>query len=86
LENVFISPTFPEEEDAFDPFGFAEPLEPLTPSIVAAFRAMSEVETVTPVLNLPSNMEVSQAIYHAKTRGSWSVGVVEESDRAFLAK
>ena len=62
LENVFISPTFPEEEDAFDPFGFAEPLEPLTPEMVAAFRAMSEVETVTPVLNLPSNMEVSMAL------------------------
>jgi ABC-type lipoprotein export system ATPase subunit/ABC-type lipoprotein release transport system permease subunit len=62
LENVFISPTFPEEEDAFDPFGFAEPLEPLTPEMVAAFRAMPQVETVTPVLNLPSNMDVSMTI------------------------
>ena len=34
----------------------------------------------------PSNMEISQAVYHAKTRGSWSLGVVEESDQAFLAK
>ncbi len=59
LENVFISPTYPEEEDAFDPFGFAEPLVPLTPEIAAAFSAMSEVASVTPVLNLPSNMEVS---------------------------
>jgi macrolide transport system ATP-binding/permease protein len=58
LENVFISPTFPEE-DAFDPFGFAEPLVPLTPEIAASFRAMPEVESVTPVLNLPTNMEVS---------------------------
>lgn len=62
LENVFISPTFPEEDDAFDPFGFVEPEEPLTPEVVAAFRAMPEVESVTPVLNLPSNMEVSLAI------------------------
>lgn len=62
LENVFISPTFPEEDDAFDPFGFTEPLEPLTPEIVAAFRAMPEVESVTPVLNLPSNMEVSLSL------------------------
>ena len=59
LENIFISPTFPEEEDAFDPFGFAEPLVPLNPEIVTAFRAMPEVESVSPVLNLPSNMEVS---------------------------
>jgi ABC-type antimicrobial peptide transport system permease subunit len=59
LENVFISPTFPEDEDAFDPFGFSEPLVPLTPEIVAAFSSMPEVESVTPMLNLPSNMEVS---------------------------
>jgi len=61
LENVFVSPTFPEEDEAFDPFGLSEPLEPLTPKIVAAFRAMPEVASVTPVLNLPSNMEVSLA-------------------------
>jgi ABC-type lipoprotein export system ATPase subunit len=59
LENVFISPTFPEDDDAFDPFGFAEPLVPLTPEIAATFSAMPEVESVTPVLNLPSNMEIS---------------------------
>jgi ABC-type lipoprotein export system ATPase subunit/ABC-type lipoprotein release transport system permease subunit len=62
LENVFVSPTFPKEQDAFDPFGFAEPLEPLTPEIVTAFRTMPEVESVTPVMNLPSNMEVSLAL------------------------
>ncbi len=59
LENVFISPTFPEEDNAFDPFGFAEPDVPITPEIVAAFRMLPEVETVTPVLDLPSNMEAS---------------------------
>jgi ABC-type lipoprotein export system ATPase subunit/ABC-type antimicrobial peptide transport system permease subunit len=62
LENVFISPTFPEEDAVFDPFGFAEPLEPLTPAMVAIFRAMPEVESVTPVLNLPPNMEVNLGI------------------------
>ncbi|MFN2235849.1 MAG: FtsX-like permease family protein, partial [Anaerolineales bacterium] len=61
LENVFISPTFPEGEDAFDPFGFAEPLQPLTPEMVTIFRNLPEVESVTPILNLPSNMEVSIA-------------------------
>lgn len=58
LENVFISPTFPEEEDVFDPFGLAEPDEPLTPDIVAVFRSMPEVQSVTPVLNLPSSLDV----------------------------
>jgi ABC-type lipoprotein export system ATPase subunit/ABC-type lipoprotein release transport system permease subunit len=61
LENVFVSPTFPEEDETFDPFGIAEPLEPLTPDIARAFRSMPEVVAVTPVLNLPSNMEVSLA-------------------------
>ncbi|MGD9093651.1 MAG: ABC transporter ATP-binding protein/permease, partial [Anaerolineales bacterium] len=59
LENVFVSPTFPDEERAFDPFSITEPEEPLTPEVVAAFRAMPEVVSVTPVLNLPSNLEVS---------------------------
>ena len=59
LENVFISPTFPEEDDAFDPFGVAKPEQPLTPDTVAAFRDLPEARTVTPVLNLPYNMEVS---------------------------
>jgi ABC-type lipoprotein release transport system permease subunit len=59
LENVFISPTFPQEDQAFDPFGIAEPEEPLTPEIAAIFRELPEVASVTPVLNLPSNMEVS---------------------------
>ena len=30
--------------------------------------------------------EVNAAIQHAKTRGAWSLGVVEESDRAYLAQ
>ncbi|MBT3212395.1 MAG: ATP-binding cassette domain-containing protein [Planctomycetaceae bacterium] len=59
LENVFISPTFPEEEDAFDPFGVSEPEQPLTLKNVEVFRNLPEVQSVTPVLNLPSNMEVS---------------------------
>ena len=59
LENIFVSPTFPEEESAFDPFGFSEPTEPLTPDVVSQFRAMPEVASVSPVLDLPSNMEVS---------------------------
>jgi ABC-type lipoprotein export system ATPase subunit/ABC-type lipoprotein release transport system permease subunit len=59
LENVFISPIFPEEEDVYDPFGVAEPEQPLTPETVAAFRALPEVQSVTPTIDLPYNMEIS---------------------------
>jgi len=30
--------------------------------------------------------EIDAAIRHAKTRGPWSLGVVEDSDRAYLAQ
>jgi len=33
-----------------------------------------------------SDAEVSAAVNHAKTRGAWSIGAVEESDKAYLAK
>ncbi|MDZ7802901.1 LysM peptidoglycan-binding domain-containing protein [Thiohalophilus sp.] len=36
--------------------------------------------------NNPSSMEVDAAVRHARTRGSWSVGVVEDSDRDYLAR
>lgn len=32
-----------------------------------------------------SAAEVDRAVNHAKTRGAWSLGVVEESDKAYLA-
>jgi hypothetical protein len=32
----------------------------------------------------PSAAEVDAAVNHAKNRGAWSVGVVEESDREYL--
>ena len=59
LENVFVSPTFPDGDSVFDPFGFSEPTVPLTPDMVSTFRGLPEVKSVTPILNLPSNMEVS---------------------------
>jgi len=34
----------------------------------------------------PSDAEVSAAVNHAKTRGAWSIGAVEESDKAYLSK
>ncbi len=33
-----------------------------------------------------SASDVAAAVRHAKTRGAWSIGVVEESDKAFLAQ
>jgi len=58
LENVFISPSYPEQ-DQFDPFGIPEPEHPITPDQVNEFKQMPEVLSVTPVLNLPTNMETS---------------------------
>ena len=34
----------------------------------------------------PSDADSTAAINHAKTRGSWSIGVTEESDKAYLAQ
>lgn len=34
----------------------------------------------------PSSSDVSAAIHHAKTRGAWSLGVTEDSDKAYLAQ
>ena len=34
----------------------------------------------------PSDADAAAAINHAKTRGSWSIGVTEESDKAYLAQ
>ncbi len=36
--------------------------------------------------NNPSDADAAAAINHAKTRGSWSIGVTEESDKAYLAQ
>ena len=36
------------------------------------------------IIRNPSQEEVEAAIRHAKTRGAWSLGVVEESDREYL--
>jgi ABC-type lipoprotein export system ATPase subunit/ABC-type antimicrobial peptide transport system permease subunit len=59
LENVVVSPSFPEQEGSLDPFGLRQPEQPLTPEIVSQFRNMPEVGSVTPVLDLPSNIEIS---------------------------
>lgn len=34
----------------------------------------------------PSSADVDAAVAHAKSRGSWSLGVVEDSDKAYLAR
>ena len=34
----------------------------------------------------PSDADSAAAINHAKTRGSWSIGVTEDSDAAYLAQ
>jgi len=34
----------------------------------------------------PSDADVSAAVNHAKTRGAWSIGATEASDKAYLSK
>ena len=34
----------------------------------------------------PSDADSAAAVNHAKTRGSWSIGVTEETDKAYLAQ
>lgn len=34
----------------------------------------------------PSDADAAAAVNHAKTRGSWSIGVTEASDKAYLAQ
>lgn len=36
--------------------------------------------------NNPTSSDVDAAVRHARTRGSWSLGVVESSDRDYLAR
>lgn len=36
--------------------------------------------------NNPSSADVATAVEHAKTRGRWSIGVVEDSDKAYLRR
>ena len=36
--------------------------------------------------NNPSSSDVSAAVQHAKTRGSWSIGTTEASDKAYLGQ
>jgi len=34
----------------------------------------------------PSSVDINNAVKHAKTRGSWSIGITEDSDQAYLAQ
>ncbi len=36
--------------------------------------------------NNPSAGDVDAAVRHAKTRGAWSIGAVEDSDKAYLSR
>ena len=57
-----VAGIFPEDQDAFDPFGLPQPEVPLTPEIAAVFNAMPEVQSVTPTLELPSHIEISLSV------------------------
>jgi LysM repeat protein len=53
--------------------------------------SISDADLINPgqVLNIArgqSQSEIDAAVNHAKTRGAWSLGVTEESDKAYLAQ
>lgn len=53
--------------------------------------SISDADLIEPgqVLNITrgaSSGEVSAAVEHAKTRGAWSLGVTEDSDKAYLGR
>lgn len=53
--------------------------------------SISDADLIEPgqVLNIArgsSSDEIDAAVNHAKTRGEWSLGVTEESDKAFLGR
>ena len=53
--------------------------------------SISDADLINPgqVLNIArgqSQSEIDAAVHHAKTRGAWSLGVTEESDKAYLAQ
>jgi LysM repeat protein len=53
--------------------------------------SISDADLIEPgqVLNIArgsSSDEIDAAVQHAKTRGEWSLGVTEDSDRAFLGR
>lgn len=58
LENIFVSPQF-GEGDGFDPFAMPRPQSPITPDVVAEISALPGVAAVTPLLSLPSGMDIS---------------------------
>ncbi len=37
-------------------------------------------------ITVPNSVEIDRAVTHAKTRGAWSIGDVEESDKEYLAQ
>ncbi|MCB8921899.1 MAG: ATP-binding cassette domain-containing protein [Ardenticatenaceae bacterium] len=58
LENLFVSPRY-AESDGFDPFADPQIENPLTPQAVANIAALPNVVSVTPILGLPSGMDIT---------------------------
>ena len=58
LENVFVSPQY-AEGDAFDPFASPKPVSPLNPALVEEIRALPNVLSVDPQLELPFGIDVA---------------------------
>jgi ABC-type lipoprotein export system ATPase subunit len=59
LENIFVTPRFAEEGDAFDPFAAPEADTPLTPELAARIGELDHVVEVTPSLRLPDGLDLT---------------------------
>ncbi|MEM7334337.1 MAG: ATP-binding cassette domain-containing protein [Chloroflexota bacterium] len=61
LENVFVNPSFDGENtgDGFDPFAAPSLVQPITPDIVEQIESFDEVDLVTPILSLPSGIDIN---------------------------
>jgi ABC-type lipoprotein export system ATPase subunit/ABC-type lipoprotein release transport system permease subunit len=60
LENIFVNAIYEgQEEEGFDPFAEPEPMQALTPAIVAQLKQIPEVTAVSPELRLPNGIEIT---------------------------
>jgi hypothetical protein len=60
LENIIVTARYEgQEEESFDPFAEPEPVQALTPEIVAQLKQIPRVTAVTPELRLPPGIEIT---------------------------
>ena len=60
LETVFVSAKLPQQATgAFNPYARTRPDKPITPAVVAGFRALPGVANVEPLVDIPEGLNLS---------------------------